>query len=218
MLLGTGDVNHWGAWQIEEAALKTHIEPLCEMITAALTEKYLWPVLEAMGQPTDFIAVAADTSDLRLRPDRSNEAFQMYDRLEIGGVGLRRETGFDEGDAPDPAELQAMLLQKVATGTATPDLAAAALAALGVPLTPAPSTVEGPAAPPEVGPAPVEPPAVEDNPDNTREPPALPAAASALMAAAWPLAHRAVERARNKHSARSKTFRPVPRRTGWRRP
>jgi len=212
VLLGTGDVNHWGAWQIEEAALKTHIEPACELVCAALTERWLYPHLEAQGQATEFLVIAADTSDLRLRPDHTAEAFQLYDRLEINGIALRRETGFDEGDAPDPPELEAMLLQRAATGALTPELVAAALDALGVDLYPEPANMEeaagGPApTPPTTGEQ--EPPAVPETAiENRRDIPDQ--AAATLLAGAWPLAHRAVERARNKHSARSKTIRPVP--------
>jgi hypothetical protein len=45
-------------------------------------------------------------SELTLRPDRSDNALQLYDRLEINGDALRRETGFDEGDKPTADELK----------------------------------------------------------------------------------------------------------------
>jgi hypothetical protein len=45
-------------------------------------------------------------SELALRPDRSDDAFQLYDRLEINGAALRRETGFDEADKPNDDELK----------------------------------------------------------------------------------------------------------------
>jgi hypothetical protein len=206
VLLGTGDVNHWGAWQIDEASLKTHIEPACELICTALTERYLYPVLEGQGTTVTGLRIAPDTSDLRLRPNRGSEAFDLYDRLEIGGVALRRETGFEEGDAPDTVEREQMLLMRVAGGAPTPDLTAAALDALGVPLTPQAATVEG-----EQAPAATEPPALpaptpsEENVTGPPEP-----QAAALLACSEVVVHRAIERANNRVNNRAKIRRPIP--------
>lgn len=106
ILLGMGDVNHWGAWQLEEGALKTHIAPVAELICDALTTGYLQPRLAAEGEdPTDWV-VWYDMSELALRPDRSENAATAYDRMELSGAAFRREVGFDEDDAPTPDELE----------------------------------------------------------------------------------------------------------------
>ena len=106
ILLGMGDVNHWGAWQLEEGALKTHIAPVAELICDALTKGYLQPRLEASGEdPTGWV-VWYDMSELALRPDRSENAATAYDRLELSGAAFRREVGFDEDDAPTQDELE----------------------------------------------------------------------------------------------------------------
>lgn len=107
ILLGMGDVNHWGAWQLEEGALKTHIAPEAELICQAITQGYLQPRLKASGVE-DFAqwVVWYDMSELTLRPDRSADALQLYDRMEINGTALRRETGFDEADKPNDEELK----------------------------------------------------------------------------------------------------------------
>jgi hypothetical protein len=106
ILLGMGDVNHWGAWQLEEGALKAHIAPVAELICDSLTRGYLVPRLEASGEdPTDYV-VWYDMSELALRPDRSESAVTAYDRLELSGAALRREIGFDEDDAPSDDELE----------------------------------------------------------------------------------------------------------------
>lgn len=105
ILLGMGDVNHWGAWQLEEGALKTHIAPVAELICDSLTQGYLIPRLEASGEdPTDWV-VWYDMSELALRPDRSANALEAYDRLELSSGALRRELGFDEDDKPTDEEL-----------------------------------------------------------------------------------------------------------------
>lgn len=115
ILLGMGDVNHWGAWQLEESAIKTHISSDVETIVHALTIGYLWPRLKALGEDTTDLIVWYDTSELSLRPDRSEDAVKLYDRLEINGAALRRETGFSETDAPSDDEVRDMALRKLAT-------------------------------------------------------------------------------------------------------
>lgn len=129
VLTGMGDVNHWGAWQLEEGALKTTIAPDAETICAAFTTQYLQPRLAASGEedPDQFV-IWYDMSELTIRPDRSGNAFQAYDRLEISGAALRRETGFDEADKPEDDELREQGL-KVIINT-LPSGAASALAQL----------------------------------------------------------------------------------------
>lgn len=113
ILLGMGDVNHWGAWQLEEGALKTHIAPVAELICDSLTRGYLQPRLEASGEdPTGWV-VWYDMSELALRPDRSENAVQAYDRLELSGSALRRELGFDEDDLPEGDDLKEQVLRAV---------------------------------------------------------------------------------------------------------
>jgi len=129
ILTGMGDVNHWGQWQIEESAVKVHAEPLLELITNALTEGYLRPVLQASEEDADEFIVWADTSELAARPDRSDDAMQLYDRGEIDGDALRRETGFDEGDEPDEEELANWAFKK---NVSNPQLATMAMEGLGI--------------------------------------------------------------------------------------
>lgn|SRR5512139_299458 len=114
VLLGMGDVNHWGAWQIEEGAIKTSIAPDAELICDALTQGYLQPRLKASGiaDPSKFV-VWYDMSELTLKPDRSDDAVLLYDRLEISGDALRRETGFSEEDKPSGDELNEQALKLI---------------------------------------------------------------------------------------------------------
>lgn len=128
VLLGMGDVNHWGAWQLEEGALKTHIAPVAELICDSLTYGYLRPRLKASGEDPSGWVVWYDMSELALRPDRSGNATEAYDRMELSGSALRRELGFDEDDKPDDTELKEQGL-KVIIKT-LPSGAAAALSEL----------------------------------------------------------------------------------------
>lgn len=133
VLLGTADVNHWSAWQIEEASIKSHTEPLLTVILSSLTVGYLRPYLEENGvaNAEDF-TFEADTSEMRLRPNRSKEAMELYDRGEVNGATVRRENGFDENDAPTADELAMWLRKNVAKGQTMPADVRAALRMLGV--------------------------------------------------------------------------------------
>lgn len=107
VLLGMGDLNHWNAWLTDENSLKLNIAPEAELISSALTTGYLQPRLRASGvEDWASWVVWYDLSELALRPDRSADAIQLYDRLEINGDALRRETGFNEADKPTADQLK----------------------------------------------------------------------------------------------------------------
>jgi hypothetical protein len=135
VLTGTAEVNHWGAWQIEEATIKAHTEPLIQIIIASLTTGYLHSLMEAEGvEDFENYAFTADTSAMRMRPNKSKEALELWDRGAISIEALLIENGFDpDTDKPDEAERILFFLMKVAEKTsATPEQLAAALQRLGV--------------------------------------------------------------------------------------
>jgi hypothetical protein len=114
VLLGMGDLNHWNAWAVDETSLKVNVAPDAELIAQALTTSYLQPRLKA-SRVEDYAnwVVWYDMSELTLRPDRSDNAIQLYDRMEINGTALRRETGFDESDKPSDEELKEQALKVI---------------------------------------------------------------------------------------------------------
>lgn len=134
VIKGTGEMNHWGSWSVEEAAIKVHTEPLLGIITASLTTGYLRPWLESQGvENAAQYTFEADTSKLRLRPNRSKEALELHDRGAISRRSLLIENGFDPDiDLMDEQEYRQWLLQKIASGSTTPDQVAAAAQLLGV--------------------------------------------------------------------------------------
>lgn len=115
IITGMGDVNHWSSWQLSEDAIKTHISPKIEIITRCLTIGYLHPLLRAAGEDVrdgdgNRIIVWYDTSELTQRPDRSGSAIELRRMKVISDAATRRETGFDEADAPTDDELERMIL------------------------------------------------------------------------------------------------------------
>lgn len=129
VLLGMSASNHWSAWQIDEASLKLHVEPLLALICDALTQGYYRPALQAAGvADADSYIVWFDTSELRLRPNRAPEAKDLFDRFAIDYQALREASGFDDADAPSGDELRAMILLSAAReGQVSPELLAALL-------------------------------------------------------------------------------------------
>ncbi|MGW5925250.1 hypothetical protein ACWF2L_03250 [Streptomyces anulatus] len=104
-LLGMGSINHWGAWELTSEAIRLGIEPRLSVVTHAYTENWLQPLLEVERVPdAEEWCVFGDTAPLRVRTNRSETALKLFELKAISGKALRRETGFDEADAPDAAE------------------------------------------------------------------------------------------------------------------
>ena len=208
VLLGMGDVNHWGAWQLEEGALKTHIAPEAELICQAITQGYLQPRLKASGvQDWASWVVWYDMSELTLRPDRSDDAFQAYDRMEIGGAALRRETGFDEADKPTPEELKEQAL--IIIIKTLPSAAPSALPLLTGQRVDVASAVRDNAGSRPPGPADAEPPPQEQrNPPDPDQAQQAATAAQLRQAATEARQERMGRQAQALHAVRFATGRP----------
>lgn len=198
VLLGMGDLNHWNAWAVDETSLKVNVAPDAELIAAALTTGYLQPRLKA-SSVEDWAnwVVWYDMSELTLRPDRSDDAIALYDRLEINGAALRRETGFNEADKPSDEELKEQGL-KVIIKT-LPSGGPAALSELTgerITITPVAPLAPGEEAAPAAEPEP--PPEDRSPPDET----------AAREAAAAARSARLIQQSQAMHAVRFTTGRP----------
>lgn len=204
-LLGMGDLNHWNAWISDETSLKVDVAPDAETVCQAITTGYLQPRLRA-SHVEDWASwvVWYDMSELTLRPDRSDDAIQLYDRLEINGAALRRETGFDESDKPGDDELKEQAL-KVIIKT-LPSGAGSALSTLigeRVDITPVAAQTPGEAAGADTPPAPE--PEARDAPNEGSPPDRV---EQARQAAAQARQERLVQQAQALHAVRFATGRP----------
>lgn len=205
VLEGTADMNHWSSWQVEEAAIKTHSEPLLATIASAVLNGFLNPALVGTSDEGKGITVGVDDTKLRLRPNRSKESLELYDRGLLKASVVLKENGFEEStDQMDDQELEKFLTIAIARGSATPDQVAAAARMLGVniPMQAAPVTQdtreERPR--PSLGQHPVRelPPLSNGN---------LDAENKALVAGAGQAVHRALERAGNRLRGKAKIHR-----------
>lgn len=137
VLQGVTDSNHWAAWQSDESGIKANTEPLLKIITTSLAEGYLRPALRTLGMSPEEargVRILADTSDLRTRPNRSKEALELYNIGALSLQALLRETGFDKNDALTEEERAVWFLEKIAGGSATPEMVRAALEKLKIDL------------------------------------------------------------------------------------
>lgn len=199
VLTGTADMNHWGSWQMEEAQIKGHIEPLLEVLLDDLTVGYLRPFLVDAGmseEEAQGYSFSGDTSALRMRPNRSKEAIELYNLGELAAASMLRENGFEEADAMDEDEKKLWITRKLAMNTPTPEGAVEAARLLGIAL-PAPIGADGGGA----GEGRELTPTLREHP--VRELPTREAAElDAAAARAEMVVHRALERAGNRMKGR----------------
>jgi hypothetical protein len=203
-----GRVNHWGAAQIDDSLIKSHAEPLLELICAAVAEGYLRVILEEGGMSSEDAAnfsVGYDDAGMRLRPNRSKEALEMWDRGELNGMALRRENGFEEDDAMSDDERKEWLLLKLAQGSPSPELVEAAARELGIEI----KTVPVPDGQDSKGVRPL-PRSLEEHPVRKVEPDTRDAAAAALLATAEAAVFRALERCGNRLKSSGCSLAGVP--------
>ncbi|WP_086859932.1 hypothetical protein [Streptomyces milbemycinicus] len=105
ILLGLSDANHWSAWAISAEAVRLGVEPRLAIVCHALTTQWLRPLLEdqAVEDPDEWL-VWYDTSQLRVQANRAQTALEAFQAGLISAAAARRETGFDEADAPTADE------------------------------------------------------------------------------------------------------------------
>lgn len=190
ILMGVGGMNHWGAWQVQEEAITLHVEPLAETVCHALTIGFLAPALRAEGLSPDVALVWYDTSELTSRPDKTKQAIEAYDRIELSREAMLREAGLSSDDMPTDAERRERILLELVRSA--PALAPDLLVELGLLSRPveAPIPEPQPSSPPS---PPLEPVPALPGPPAAPEP-----NQTALLAACDVLMHRTLERANSR--------------------
>lgn len=92
------------AWQVEESAIKIHIEPILTMICDKLTTALLRPVLEARGlsDRAPDRCIWFETTNLSMRPNRAPESLELYRLGLLKPEVVMRAHGYDpDADMPD---------------------------------------------------------------------------------------------------------------------
>lgn len=120
ILEGMGKSNHWSAWQVEESTYKTHLLPLLDLISDALTTSYYLPALAAARVPTpEQYMLAFDGSSLIGEPDPLAEALELYDRGIITADAVRTITSTPDDYAPEGQEKLRALAERMVLAAPT---------------------------------------------------------------------------------------------------
>lgn len=108
LLEGTGGMNHWGAWLVQEDVVTTHLEPPLRLICDALTTQFLRPVLvDSMGmteEQAEQFVIWYDVQHLIVRPNKASDALALHERGIISDEAVLKSSGFDTGDAVEQTE------------------------------------------------------------------------------------------------------------------
>lgn len=134
VLLGAQGSNHWNAWLSDEVSVKIHAEPTLKTITTSLSTGYLRPALTGVVDDPARFRYSSDTSQMRLRPNRSKEALELNDRLILSDQATARENGFEPSDLMTDEEKATKIIGLAARGSTTPEIVAAAMKKAGVDL------------------------------------------------------------------------------------
>ncbi len=113
VLQGIGESNHWSGFLIDGYGIKVHIEPLMNRICEALTEAYLAPALRLMDKDPSRFTYSFDTSPLELRPQRLQDALNLYEKGVISAEALREIGYFKDSNKPSKEEDARRLLVEV---------------------------------------------------------------------------------------------------------
>jgi hypothetical protein len=108
LINGLSELNHWTAWMISAEGVRMGVEPRLALVCNALTTQWLRPLLEDTDgvEDAEEWLVWYDTASLRVQANRSQTALEVFDRGVISAQALRRETGFEEDDAPPEEDEQ----------------------------------------------------------------------------------------------------------------
>lgn len=108
-LLGMAKVNHWTAWQVDDASWARYGRPVTRMVLDSWTMGVLWPGLLADGvAPEDArrLCLWFDPAEAIVDPDYGATADSLFDRGSISWEAHRSRLGAGEDEAPTPEELQ----------------------------------------------------------------------------------------------------------------
>lgn len=120
VLEGMGDSNHWSAWQVQESTYTTHLLPLLDLISDALTAAWFTHALRQAGvtDPERFI-LAFDGSSLIGQPDETAQTLELFDRGVITADATRQKLNVPEEYAPQGEEEQRAFVTRLVISAPT---------------------------------------------------------------------------------------------------
>lgn len=107
VITGTADVNHWGAWLIDQQTYDSYGRPGALEMAADFTAAYFQPALRGDGQADwDQYLIGVDPADVINHPDRAKDAKSLRDEGLISDSVYREVLGYNDDDAMSDLEYQ----------------------------------------------------------------------------------------------------------------
>lgn len=104
VMTGNQGASHWSGWLSREDIVTTHLTPPIDLIMDGLTTTLLWPLMIQGGVKTDeamTYMLGASVNDLIMRPNRAQDAKDLYGAGVLSDKAYRDAVGFDDRDAPE---------------------------------------------------------------------------------------------------------------------
>lgn len=98
------DLNHWGAWLVDDQTWDSYGAPLSFEMAADFSAAYLQPTARDVLNMSDWrdVCIGIDAADVINKPDNPKDATDLYDRRIISKKATRERFGYNDDDAmPD---------------------------------------------------------------------------------------------------------------------
>ena len=105
-----GDINHWGAWLVDEQTWKSYGHPLSLEMASDLNAAYFQPACRAENIANwEDLMIGIDASEVINHPDRGKDAAALYAARCISKTVYLEALGYNANDLPPEDELNEMI-------------------------------------------------------------------------------------------------------------
>ena len=106
VITGTADINHWGAWLIDQQTYDSYGKPVANEMASDLCAAYLQPTAKEEGiAGWENITIGVDAAGAINHPDSAKDATTLYQARAIGKKVYREKLGYNDNDAMPEDEL-----------------------------------------------------------------------------------------------------------------
>lgn len=107
VVTGTADINHWGAWLIDEQTYDSYGRPASLEMAADFCAAYLQPACREAGIKNWMdVRIGVDPSEVIHHPDRAKDALTLRQAGLINDKVFREALGYNDNDAMSDEEYQ----------------------------------------------------------------------------------------------------------------
>lgn len=119
VVIGVSDLNHWNVWAVQDEAYRAYLEPMAQVPATGLASAYLRPSItesltgeagaldENRRDMVKRVVIGIDSANLVVRPNRSADAKDAFDRLAISWEAYRSYLAIPDSDKPSDEEIAA---------------------------------------------------------------------------------------------------------------